>query len=77
MISTILTVILGLVTSPEFLIITAISVIAVALVVQVADPTGGGPKHRSGGRARARKPKKEVMPPVENDTDDEDEEIDD
>jgi hypothetical protein len=74
MISTILKVILGLVTSPEFLIITAITVLAVALVVQVADPTGGGSRKK--GRRKRSKIVKNDMPPIENEGEDEEEDED-
>ncbi len=67
-----ITILIHLLTSIEFLIVTAILILAVSIVIAVTAPASGPRKKSRGRTPRVRKSKASSMPPVVNDEEDED-----
>jgi hypothetical protein len=66
-----ITILMHLLTSLEFLIVTAIMILAVSIIIAVTAPASGPRKRGRGRTPRVRKGKSSSMPPVVNDEDDE------
>ncbi len=72
--SDMISIIIHLITSIEFLIVTAILILAVSIIIAVTAPASGPGKKSRGRSPRVRKSKASSMPPVVNDEEDEDDE---